>query len=323
MFHRGARDSDFSEDSEDLDVGDMVSILIIGKSGSGKSYLTKSLMEKFAPKDLPIYVVNDRSRNPAFKSIGWERLGGLKDCGLVVEDLISAKPAQFVQLQELLNYQSHHNRVSPIIAICHSLLRNNIYGLVPYFSFIYVSAVNSSIVSFKNLLNYYNFDKEDQKRYMEQFLACNEQFSHFMLDVENRSLTLTRAEESVRTEDERQKRVEKQRLLEEPRRRREAAQASAKKYLEKMRRNSDYAMILFDLIYPALPENRFNDKDLTVTLMKRGNEEIVSIIDYIYALVDESGEEPDYSIYQLHRYLRHKRNLHLPKTYVLNRKLWV
>jgi ABC-type dipeptide/oligopeptide/nickel transport system ATPase component len=314
--------SDYSEDSQDLDVGEMLSILIIGKSGSGKSYLTKSLMEKFAPKDMPIYVVNDRSRKPMFKSVDWDRVGELRDCALVAEDLISAKPSQFVKLQELLNYQSHHNRVSPIIAICHSLLRNNIYGLLPYFSFVYVSAVKSSIVSFKNLLNYYNFDKEEQGIYMTQFLSCNEQFSHFMLDVENRCLTLTRAEESVRNEDERRERMEQQRLIEEPARKQRAAQASAKKYLEKMRRNSDYAIILFDLIYPVLPESRFNDKDLTVTLLKRGNEEVISIIDYIYALVDESGEEPDYSIYQLHRYLRHKRNLHLPKTYVLNRKLW-
>jgi hypothetical protein len=104
----------------------------------------------------------------------------------------------------------------------------------------------------------------------------------------------------------------------------ERAMNSAKKYLSKMRNNSEYALVLFEHILPVLPldEELFNPKALTMTLFKDGREITVSIIDYLAALVDEGQTEPDYYMLQFHRYLKRKRKLHLPKTYILNRNFW-
>lgn len=318
----GEASSSGSESEEDLDVSNQVAILIIGRSGSGKTYLTKSLVEQFKQEGRPTYVVNDRTRDRSFRKLPWEKLKGISDCGLVVEDLISAKPSQFVMLQELLNWQSHHSRVTPIIAIAHSLLRNNIHGLLPFFNFIYIAAVKSNVTSFRTLLKYYCFEEDQRKSYMDRFLSANEQFTFFMFDVERRTIRLTRAEDSVRREDENMRLLKIEKELEEPRRIKETAFASAKKYLTKMRHNSDYAIVLFELIYPFLPLERFDPEHLTVSLLKEGSEIIVSVIDYIAALLDDRQTEPDYYILQFHKYMLRKRRLHLPKTYILNRHFW-
>lgn len=318
----GEASSSGSESEEDLDVSKQVAILIIGRSGSGKTYLTKSLIDQFKQEGKPTYVVNDRTNDNTFRKIDWERLNSLSDCALVFEDVIACRQSQFVLLQEMLNFRSHHARVTPIIVIAHALLRNNIHGLLPYFNFIYIAAVKTNVTSFRKLLTTYAFDKEEQNKYLSQFLAANEQFTFFMFDIEKRKIRLTRAEDSVRREEENARLLKIERELAEPRRIKETAFASAKKYLSKMRENSDYAIILFELIYPFLPLERLDPDHLTVSLLKEGNPVTVSVIDYISALLDQRQTEPDYYILQFHRYLKRKRRLHLPKTYILNRHFW-
>jgi hypothetical protein len=144
-----------------------------------------------------------------------------------------------------------------------------------------------------------------------------------MFDVENRTMTLTRAEDNVMDEEERKKRDAKRKKLEAPIKKMTEAQESAKKYLSRMTYNADVALNLFDLIYPFLPEENFNGKDLTVQMFKEGKREVVSVIDYIHALVDENDIDPDPSILKFHKYLRFKRRMHLPKTYILNRIFWI
>lgn len=311
-----------SDSDQDLDPNQLVSILIIGKSGSGKTYLTKSLVEQFKQPGQPTYALNDNTRNATHKKIGWDKVLSLTDCALVVEDIISAKRAEFEILQQLLCVRSHHDRVNPVIAISHHLMRNNIHGLLAYFNFIYVAAVKSNIASFRYLLKYYAFEEDEIRQHIRRFKAANEQFTFFMFDIERQSIRLTRAEESVRRHDMDSKLLAMRKKMEAPLRLRDTAFASAKKYLTRMRRNSDYALILFELIYPYLPVERLDANHLTVTLSKEGREVKVSVIDYIGALLDETQGEPDYYVYQFHRYLRRKKNLHLPKTYVLNKIFW-
>jgi ABC-type oligopeptide transport system ATPase subunit len=315
-----SQDSSSSDASQLLPVRDLLSILIVGKSCSGKTFLTKSLMDRFVPKKGRIYVVNDRSRRPPYKKIGWNKLNRVRNCAVVVEDLISARPTEFELLQRLLNKRMHHNRVSPVVVICHSLLRNNVYGLVPYFSLIYLSAVQSNIASFKRLLSYY-FEKSEHDALLEKFTKCRERYAHFMFDVEAHTITLTRAEDHVIDEEEQRRLDAKKRKLEAPLIKQMEAQESAKKYLSKMPYNGSLALNLFDLIYPHLPEDNFNRRDLTVSVFSRGAETVVSIIDYIHALLDNYGEEEeeDPDIMKFHKYLRTKKRMTLPKTYILNK----
>jgi hypothetical protein len=316
-------DSEGSTDDEgDLDVSLQVAILVIGRSGSGKSYLTRSLIKQFGREGKKTYVVNDRTPDKRYHKIEWHQIPALRDCSLIVEDVINAKPPQFAMLLEVLNYKNHHDRVSPVIAIGHALHKTNLHGLVPFFKFIYVSTLKTNIFSFRSLLNYYCYEPEERKEYIAKFLAADQNFSFFMFDVDNRKIRLTRAEEEVIRDDENQRLRRLQEEVEAPKRNFATARTSAKNYLSRMRHNSDYAEMLFSLIYPSLPLNRYEPENLTVTLHKGDETVVISLIDYIASLLDETQTEPERAMMQFHRYLKRQRGLHLPRALVLNKTLW-
>jgi ABC-type Mn2+/Zn2+ transport system ATPase subunit len=114
-------------------------ILIVGHSGAGKSTLCNTLLAQFSHQK-PIYYLNDRSRDPTRLQVAWNKVAELENCCLVVEDLIGTTSAQFKALQELLNYSCHHKFANPIIVITHSILKNNVFGLISFFSHLYVCA---------------------------------------------------------------------------------------------------------------------------------------------------------------------------------------
>jgi ABC-type dipeptide/oligopeptide/nickel transport system ATPase subunit len=313
-------DSSNSDNSQNKE--DQVVMLIIGKSGSGKSYLTRSLMAQFNPDKRPIFVVNDRTRNKEYTKVEWGRVKDLHDCGLIIEDAINITNKELEIIKEATNWMNNHKKLNPLAIISHSLMRTRMYGILPYISLIYISAVKSSIVSLRNLLHYYSFEPAEKKTYVDMLLKCNEPYSHMLLNVETRSIVMTRVESSVRNAEERQKQLAERELVDAPLRRFSAAQEQARKYLGKIRVNSDYAIVLFDLIFPVLPHHRYNERDMTVQLVRGGQPITINLIDYLSSLVSESEEDLDYESVQFHKYLTRKKKLNLPKTLVVNRKFW-
>ena len=74
--------SSSGSDTEEEDQVEQLAFLLVGKSRSGKSTLTKSLIKRYAVKDYPVFSVNDRKRSP-FSSVEWSKLPELSHCALV------------------------------------------------------------------------------------------------------------------------------------------------------------------------------------------------------------------------------------------------
>jgi hypothetical protein len=305
--------SDSEEDEEEEE--NLITILIIGVSGSGKSYLVKSLIEQFTPKKRPIVTLNDRTKKCPYKKIEWHQLKDFPACAVVIEDVISIKPKHFELVQDLVSVRCHHEKNNPVILVSHSLIKNNIKGLLNYFNYVYISAVNNSIDSFRSLLAFYGFKDDLKEHYIAQLKACDEEFSYFMLNVRTQEIILTRAEDRVILEEQKRGELGDKKSSVAP-------ETAAAKFLSKLE-NPHLALILFEMVHPCLPVNRFNSSNLTVTLTKSGEEDgvIISLIDYIANLITPDIE-PDYDMLKFHRYLTRKKNLHLPKTYVLNKRFW-
>jgi ABC-type glutathione transport system ATPase component len=85
-----------------------VTVCVIGRSGSGKSFLISKLTRNLRR---PIVVVNDHTQNPTFKKVEWEAASSLSETCCVVEDIISIDKRQIAILKKLLNVANHHQKV--------------------------------------------------------------------------------------------------------------------------------------------------------------------------------------------------------------------
>ena len=100
--------------SESLNV-----VLILGRSQSGKSYLSNFILSKYQG---PVYVLNclqpEEVVNSKFQPIAWETAEKtLKNCAVLCEDLITLTQANFETLKFLTCYANHHRLVDPAIFV--------------------------------------------------------------------------------------------------------------------------------------------------------------------------------------------------------------
>jgi hypothetical protein len=304
------------EDGDPKPKREQVAILLLGLSGSGKSFLCRYLIDLFSPsgKAEKVYAVNDKTRDCTYEKLDWTQLHRVRRASVVVEDVISATPKQFKLLQELLNFGQHHKQIGCVVVIAHTATSNNIFGLIPSFHYIYVSAVKNSISSLHKILNHYGYEKEEKAVYVDMIMNCSEPYCHLRLDVAEREIKLTKA--GQQEELGRRAREGREREAGRP-----DIRLNAVKFLSDLE-NSKKALLLFDHIVPRLPPEKLDRDFLTVTLTDKaaGEPVVVSLIDYLSVLTDPDAP-PDHLLDKFHSYVK-KRGAHLPRAYVLNRAFW-
>lgn len=331
----------------------MVSVLICGRSGTGKSTITKAIFDsvfKHQKKKKKIYAINDVDPKSPYEKIDWPALDTLTNCGVLIEDLIRATEKQRGRLQQLLSFSCSHNAVNPIVCIIHSINGNNIFGLLQLFRLIYIAASPSSYSSLINVMRHFNYDKSEMQALGDQLKNLKTPFLHYVIDVGSRSIHLTSSKEDQKltldktkaaqaaaataaaaattgvgadalaggTADDASK--EASRLK---------ARETATRFLSLLPER-DVALAIFDLVYPALPLDRFNAATMTLGLLKGRDEFVVSLIDYIAMVaspvaaltvaVDDDNKEAEHSLPSLvkfHNYLRRK-GVRLPRVFILN-----
>jgi ABC-type oligopeptide transport system ATPase subunit len=292
-------------------------VLLVGRSGSGKSTLAKFILAEFKKYKKPIKIVNDHLRATKHEPINWENIAGLRDCALVIEDVISATNQQFKILQYLLNFKTHHDRVNPVLLVAHSLTKNNIFGILNSLTHIYVTACKANIASFRRLLEYFGFPQNEKDQHLRTFRGITQPFQHFCFDVEKMTFELKSFNlNDLGADDEEAPDKNKK----GPGRRAALAMSKAVRFLSVEKEHSEKKMALFELVYPGLPPRGFNPKDLTVKLRTNKKTEVrVSLIDYITCLVSEQARTPPALLLQFHAYLRDVRNVVLPSSFILNK----
>jgi ABC-type dipeptide/oligopeptide/nickel transport system ATPase subunit len=177
-----------SDDSE-VEKEDKVTCLIIGKSGSGKSTLTKHLAKRFASKyNRPVYVVNQKGSGKSdFRRIGWDDVDKISKCALIVDDIINLTKPQMQKIVSILNDHWHHRRVNPVMLVFHTSNNTGAHSLIGCVNRIYISAVQTSYPSLKDVLNTLCFDEDEKEEVISRLKSCKlPPFSHFCINVETR-----------------------------------------------------------------------------------------------------------------------------------------
>ena len=130
------------DDAADVPEPPITTVLILGRSHTGKSNLVRTLLKRFEAYEKEILIVNDRTPDCPFRAVQWHELAQVENCILICEDVLTATTRQYRSvcfsaaaaaakvppffsriLQELLNFQAHHRRVNPIFVVSHSMHR--------------------------------------------------------------------------------------------------------------------------------------------------------------------------------------------------------
>ena len=280
-------------------------VLIIGRSGSGKSTLTARLTKGLK---VPVHVVNDRANAKGYVQTSWEEAKTLSNACLVFEDVIGASKKEFKILQGVLAFSNHHLLLNPIFIVAHAIYCNNIHGLLSYVTEVIITACRGNVSSLIATLNYFRFDKEERSCFLSRFLSSCLPYTHFVLDVEKRTLKHVSSDASVESSS-----VDPLAALSMS-----EASGAANRFLALLP-ESGKALAIFDLIKTKVSSKWIDSDDLTITLHNaRGASVRISLIDYLFALTTPDAE-PSRDVALLHRYI--SRKVLLPAAFILNPRL--
>lgn len=307
-------------DEEELEP-EHTTVLILGRSGTGKTALVRSLLAEFSQYDKAVHIVNDLTKKSKYIHTGWNEALQLRHVALVVEDVIQATPAQFKVLSQILNYKCSHDFIRPCLIVSHALMRQNLYGLLSFFTKIYVTGYKANLNSFRNVLRYFAFDDEEIRTYVARFLANTEAFTHFCLNVEKRTVEKVKFPYAPDTDEGKGGKKGKKKMSLSAKD--AMALAKADRYLSVLK-NSKEAKAIFELLYCKLNKKFIDARTLDITLQQKSGQKLeISLIEYIACLVDQEKAVPaSHECLKFHKYCQTVHSIHLPKHFVLNKSFW-
>ena len=113
--------------------------LVLGTSGSGKSYLAKSMTNL---SSLPVYVINGSESDyntDKFQHINFEEFEEgeeeISNCNLIIDDIVQPNVLECKIIQQMLVKNKRHNNIN-IYALSHQIERNGLHPFMQHFDFI-------------------------------------------------------------------------------------------------------------------------------------------------------------------------------------------
>lgn len=144
--------------------------LIIGRSGTGKSSLLKTLVSRLAKSKPRIYLINVRPDETAeYKKLTTLQIETITLEGarkvrprsiLIIEDIISLKEKEQTSLRETLNYIAHHKKCK-VYCVTHGIFKTGLFTAMTFFNFLIFtnSPANAPIV--KQALERFALEKHE------------------------------------------------------------------------------------------------------------------------------------------------------------------
>jgi hypothetical protein len=284
--------------------------ILVGKSGSGKTTAAKELV---ADSGLPVHVVNGQPDDygEGYRDASWEDCSSLRDCCLIVDDVLSCSGAEFRTLQRVANFSGHHLNIKKLLVLTHSIQNTHVHGLLAYATHVVFTLSKTNARSLSVTLDFYKFG-EEKKAIMREFNSCGDEYGYYVLHVERRTFARPPGQVS---------RPRREETAREP-----AAQGPsslpAQRFLELLapeaRRRQ--ATLIFDLVYPHLPRSSDEDgDDFTIVLRSKATGETVrtNIFDYLDCITSEKGS-PSPTMLGLHNYVTGL--VSIPRCFVANKR---
>lgn len=152
---------------------EQLSTLVIGTSGSGKSYITKHLILQIlavCPKR-SVYVVNAQ-KEEGWEHLQWEKIHEVSNAVIIFEDVLCLDTKKQMYLTKALNVDARY-RNNIIFCIIHQILHTGITALLPFFRYAIIPYHLSNVNSFNQLLLHCHFSKTLREKAMNGFqLQC-------------------------------------------------------------------------------------------------------------------------------------------------------
>ena len=113
--------------------------LVLGTSGSGKSYLAKSMTNL---SSLPVYIINGSEKDydtDKFQHITFDEFQeseeDISNCNLIIDDIVKPSDLECKIIQQILVKNKRHKNVN-IYALSHQIERNGLHPFMQHFDFI-------------------------------------------------------------------------------------------------------------------------------------------------------------------------------------------
>lgn len=277
--------------------------LVLGKSGSGKSFLAERLCGDFGPSR--VVLVNNRKRTDfgsrflkgvQIDELEWAAVPLKEERRVcyVLEDIVALKGEAKDKTHELLNVTSRAYDC-PVILIAHSIHGTGIFGALSYVNNIVLTRDRVNKRALKILLRHYYFEDPEKTEAKFDRLEPRTYLALRPSEMETSVIGADGEETSSPDDDAGGEGVTREELL--------AHFASTRPPLA-------------EFLAGVLPAGSIRKPDLSVHCSKRGGGIVkVSIIDYISCLQDASAR-PDKEVCGLHRLLC--RRICFPTSLVAN-----
>lgn len=297
------------------------SVLIIGKTGSGKTTLVRRILKRFwrDNPDKDVYTVNIKSNEYKLKSINavkditFEQLNTVpKRSVIIVEDVISMTNFQAKALREAINFNAHHKR-QRIFVITHHVFKTSIYQLIPYFNYIIFTASQSNLPIIQTVFRYFNI-KEQYDLAAESVRKNTLPYAYFVFAAETQQFLKADSIKSLlnnKLKNNNNIAVTEQTIDDLTNR--------FNSFVSDTNPLKQDAATVFSILINALPSlQNVNITDLTLKCQTpKGGNVNISLIDYVISLVKKKGSVSKHSLF-LHAYF--KTLCKIPKMFVVNKK---
>ena len=306
-------------------------IVLIFRSGTGKSHLLKALVSRL-PSKTPVGLVNVRSDESCtyeklhrkIRSFKLESLNKVpKKSFLIVEDIVFMTGKQELGLRHCLNYDSHHKSIK-LFCVSHTIHKTKIFSMLPLFHYIVFTSSKSNVPVLRFTLDYFKIDKEIRDRWLDFFAKADKQGVYFVFDCtsinffwsENYLETCRPVSSQVSRETES---GDISSSSGSPSNGRESTVKRFEKFVEG-HPNKSKARALFSVC--ARSHAKIDPYDFTVTFGAGtdGAVKKISVVDYILCLLSDLPKAAiELDLFVLHKYFTVRHLCVFPKAFIVNR----
>lgn len=298
------------------------SCLIIGKSGSGKTTLLLSILKALLKQKTctPLFTLNVKSKEysqqfSALCTASFDTLDQLpRHAVIVVEDLIDLSRRHSVLLKQSLNYASHHKR-QKLFVVTHHVYKNNVFNLLPYFTYIIFTSAQSNLPILDNVLKFFKIDKTALSAWLQQFRDATKarSFQYFIFDCFSHML--------YRADSQKDLLLGKIFPITDIRSNPDSSIVSTLQHrfnlLSVHHPLHDVGNSVFSILCHSIDCSLINPNDLTLKTYSNKQKTFIpcSLVDYVFSLIDRSANVSPQSMF-LHHYFKNK--CQIPHIFIQN-----